>query len=448
MSLYYNQEEGLRRVIVFFASFLVFISFPVVQNSFAYDLTLEDAINLAIENNLNLRRQQIDLSSSGYSERNLWAEIFPAINANLSAGYRTNLFSSIEPGNSGLNYNVGLGISLGLNAGIPYIINNISLAHQINILRFEDAVNQLSIQITKKYFSLIAEKNNLLLLEEIQNLTQSQYNRSQISFRNGLVGEITLLQSSLSLANARYNYNAASVAFFNNITEFLTTLGITPNNDITLSSNFEIIKIETNAEELITRHLYLRPDVIRNKQEIQRLENLSRQTSLQSRSPSLNLSIDWGSSNFDPFLDSISASARLSIPIDPWIPGSSRAQNITRASVAIERAKLDLEITLASAITQITSLSALLRGSWDSVLLARLGYEVAQRTYQLTENGFNNGTVEALTLQDVRNNMANSRQRLLQAELSYFFMILDLSAALNADWKNLIQNFGVTGEER
>jgi outer membrane protein TolC len=80
-------------------------------------------------------------------------------------------------------------------------------------------------------------------------------------------------------------------------------------------------------------------------------------------------------------------------------------------------------------------------------LIARLSLNAAQRSYQLTEQGFNNGIVELLTLQDARNNMANARQRLLQTELSYFNMILDLSSALNIDWKNLIQNFGVTSEE-
>jgi len=89
----------------------------------------------------------------------------------------------------------------------------------------------------------------------------------------------------------------------------------------------------------------------------------------------------------------------------------------------------------------------LLYGTWDSILIARLSLDAAQRTYQLTDQGHQSGTVEALTLADVRNNMANARQRLLQTELSYFNMILDLSAALNINWKDVIKTFGVSGEE-
>jgi multidrug efflux system outer membrane protein len=261
------------------------------------------------------------------------------------------------------------------------------------------------------------------------------------------VGELSLTQSSLDLENARYNLNTAKTAHKNNISDFLAMLGMPFDEDITLSGDFNIIKIDADAETLIKDYLPKRPDIIRANQEIERLTLAQRQTLLQAKAPSLNLSLDWGSSNFDPFSDTLSASARVNIPIDPWIPGTAKAQNVLRASDSIEKAKLDLSSAENSAKTQIRSLCALLRNSWDSVLIARLSLTSAQRSYQLTEQGFNNGIVELLTLQDARNNMANARQRLLQTELSYFNMILDLSSALNIDWKNLIQNFGVSSEE-
>jgi len=357
------------------------------------------------------------------------------------------LLSDIPLNNSGFNYSVGFGVTLGLNAGIPYAMQSIKLAHQGNILKHEDAKKQLSIQITKLFYSLTAEKNNLLLLEEIFNLAQRQYTRSEVSFRNGLVGELSLTQSSLSLENARYNLSAAKTAHRNNMSDFLAMLGMPSDEEITLLGGVKIIKIEADAESLIKEYLPKRPDIIRANQEIERLTLSQRQTSLQAKAPSLNLSLDWGSSNFDPFSDTLSATARVNIPIDPWIPGTARAQNILKASDSIEKAKLDLSSAENSAKTQIRSLCSLLHNSWDSILIARLSLTAAQRSYQLTEQGFANGTVESLTLQDARNNMANARQRLLQTELSYFNMILDLSSALNIEWKNLIQNFGESSEE-
>lgn len=393
-----------------------------------------------------MKKTEIDIAASEFSAKNLWAELFPAISANASAGYRNSIFNDSAPSGSGFNYSIGLGISLGLNAGIPYILKNISMAHESNILKYEDARNLLSIQVTKNFYSLVAENNNLNFLTEVFNLAQRQFTRSETLFRNGMVGELSLTQSRLALENARYSLEAARIIHKNNMAEFLAMLGLPPEENITLSGEVSIIKIEADSEYLIREYLPRRPDIIQSRHEIERLKSTQIQTVMQSRAPSLNLSVDWNSTSFDPFSDSFSATARLSIPIDPWIPGTSREQAITKASGAVEKARLDLEMTENSAKTQIRSLTSLLKNSWESILIARLSLQAAQRGYQLTEQGFQNGTVEALTLQDARNNMTNARQRLLQAELSYFNMILDLSASLNIDWKKLIENYGVSGE--
>ena len=417
-----------------------------VQDQDEIELSLDTAVNLALEYNLNLQKSQIDLAASGYSEKNLWSEIFPTISASASAGFSNAISTGFDSGST--NYSIGFGITLSLNAGIPYAIKNIKLAHQGNILQYEDACNQLSIQVTKKYYSLVAEKDNLALLEEVLVLAQRQYEKNQVSFRSGLLGELALLHSGLAVENARYNLSAASTAYENSMAEFLAMLGMPEGSRVILLGEISIVRIIADAEFLISEYLIKRPDIIRSMQEIQRLQYAQTQSILQNRAPSLSLSMNWNSAAFDPFSDRLNGSASLNIPIDPWIPGTARNQTIRRSGNAVEKAKLDLAMTEDTAKNQIRSLTALLRNSWNSITIARLSLSAAERSYQLTEHGFLNGTVESLTLEDARNNMTNARQRLSQSELSYFNMILDLSAALNIDWKNLIQNFGEPGEER
>jgi multidrug efflux system outer membrane protein len=431
--------------------FLIFLCLFFPLDLFAQiqrELELDEAVKLAVDNNLNLRKNQIDLTASGYSEKNLWSEIFPTISASASLGFGSPLFSGdgFDLNENNIRYSAGVGISLGLNAGIPYLMNNIKLAHESNILRFEDARNLLSIQVTKKFYSLIAEKNNLLLLEEIFNLAQRHHERNEISFRNGLIRELTVIQSRLAVENARFSFSAANTAYANSMAEFLAMLGIAFDAKIDLLGEVNISKISADAEALIVKYLPGRPDIVRALQEIERLENVERQTVMQNRAPSLNLSLDWTTSKFDPFMDSFSGSARVNIPVDPWIPGTSRSQSIGRARDSIEKAKLDLTMTEDAAKNQIRSLSALLHNSWDNIEIARLSLEVAQRSYELTDQGFRNGTVEYLVVEDARNNMTNGRQRLLQSELSYFNMILDLCAALNISWNNLMQIYGASNE--
>ncbi|MCL1960123.1 MAG: TolC family protein [Spirochaetes bacterium] len=418
------------------------------QDTAEKELSLDEAVSHALEYNLNLKKMRVDLDASGYADSKSWSEVFPTINATARAGIDTPLFtgSGFEINDKTVGYSAGVGISLGLNAGVPYAMKNTHLVHQENLLRYEEACTQLSVQITKKYYSLAAEKNNLIFLEEVLNLAQKQYERSQISFRNGLVRELSVIQSRLAYENARYSLSAANIAYSNSMAEFLAMLGMPQGERITLLDKINIVKITADSETLIRDYLSARPDIARNMQEIERLENVSKQLSLQNKSPSLDLSMNWSSSKFNPFNEKFSASANLRIPIDSWIPGTTKSQTVDRSKDSIEKAKLDLESAETTAKTLIRTLTALLQNSWDSILIARLGYEAAELNYGLTEQGFNNGIIESLVLDDARNNMTSARQRLYQSELAYFNMILDLSAAINMDWKNLVKVFGVQGE--
>jgi outer membrane protein TolC len=400
-------------------------------------LSLTDALERGIENNLNLKKNLLDLTVAGYSANKLWSEVFPTISASLGAGYSGALFSDAR--SDGFNSSASLGISLTLNAGIPYSLKNIKLAYQTRLLSYEDARNQLGIQITKNFYGLIADRDNLAVLADMLNLAQLQHDRNQVAFKNGLVGELTLMQSRLSMENARYSLSAANSAYATRMGDFLVQLGIAQDADAALEGKIEIMKIEADAEQLIKDHLSRRPDIVSKRQEIERLENAQKQAAWSSKAPSLKLDAGWNSRNFDPFSDTLSGTATLNIPIDPWIPGTNRNQSILNAKYAIDKARLDLKSAEDAATAQIRSLAANLRNSWDSIEIARLSLSVAERGHELTQQGFRNGTVDSLKLEDARNNLAAARQRLLQSELAYFNMILDISAALNIGWKDLMK---------
>jgi outer membrane protein TolC len=420
---------------------MVFLCVGVLSPAAPANLSLDDAIKQGLENSLDLKKSLIDLSSADYSANRLWSELFPTINASLGAEFRSPLFSGdgFSLNKDTGNLNAGLGLNLTLNGGIPYAMKNIRLAYQTRLLNYEDARNQLEIQITKIFFSLIADRDNLASLEYMVQLAQRQYERDEVAFRNGYVGELTLMQSRLGRENARYNLSAAQSAYVNRMGDFFSLLGIAHDADMALVGKVEIVKVEIEPESLIHQYLPQRPDIVSRRQEIERLENAGKQATFSGRAPSLRLQTEWNSRSFNPFADTLSGSATLNIPIDPWVSGSRTGQSIRNTKLAVDKARLDLQGTEDAAAAQIRSLAAGLRNSWDGIEIARLGLGFAERSYELTEQGFRNGTVESLRLEDARNNLVNARQRLLQTELSYFNMILDISAALNISWKDLMK---------
>jgi outer membrane protein TolC len=406
-------------------------------------LSPERAVELALDQSLSLKKSFIDLNTAGIAANNLWAEVFPDISLSGGVSYRTPLFTGTPFDTSGgFGYTTSIGLSLRLNPSLPRTMKIIDLAYRSQLLNYESARRQLEIQVIKTFFGLLAEKQNLAHLEEIRTLAEQQFERNQTAFANGLIGQLAVLKSRLDAETARLNQSRAEAAYNTNLGEFLVLLGLDQYTETVLEGELETARVEADSERLIQDYLGKRPDIVSQRQTIERLELTQRQTVLSSRAPTLSLSAQWSGTGpgTSGFTENLSGNLSLGIPIEAWIPGTKGHQSIGAAGAGVEKARLDLKDAENRAMKEIRSLAGNLRNSWDGIEIARLRVEIAERAYELSSEGFRNGTVESLTLQEARNDMAQARQQLLEGELAYQTMILDLASALNIDWNALTRS--------
>ena len=411
-------------------------------------LTIDEAVKMAMDQSIDLKKSAIDLATTQYSANNLWSEIFPSFS--LSSGltvFSTPLLT--DPGftysNDTLSYNLNFGVSLTLNPSIASSMKRIELAYRTQLLKYDDARNQLEIQVIKYFLNLNTLKENISLMEQNLRISEQQYARNQIAFKNGLISELDLMNSNLSTETARYNLTTAQGTYQNALEAFLAILGIETGTDIIFSGTVEIAPINYDPEQLILEYLPKRPDIINQRQTIENLILSQNITTLGSRSPSLDLGTQWrgGSPSNNkqglgaPFSDNVAGTITLRVPIDSWIPGTKSNQTVRSANAEVEKARLDLQNTETQAKAQIRSLIINLRNTWSSIEIARMRVELAQRTVDNTEKSFQNGGVEFQELENARRDLSDAQQRLLQGEYNYQSMLLDLAAALNVDWRTM-----------
>ncbi|MDR3116035.1 MAG: TolC family protein [Treponema sp.] len=403
-------------------------------------LSLDKAVEAAAAQSLSLQKSAIDLRAAQYTADHLWAELFPTINAGAGLSYGTPLFTGqgFHLDQSGVGYSVSAGLNLSLQGGLPSAMKIIRLAYQRELLNYDQAQQQLAIQVAKTFYTLLRDKNRLALLQENLDLAEKQREKSRVAFEYGLTGELSYLQTQLSVETAKLELSKAKTAYATALGEFLLLLGYEQAGEtgqVVLEGAIRIRPWEADPETLIHQYLARRPDILSMRQQIERLSAEETRIALNARAPSLSLSVQWQGSG--GFSDTLSGNVRLSIPLDPWIPGTRDSQAIAAAGAALEKARLDLKNTEHTAMSEIRSLTANLRSSWDSLEIARLRAGIAERTYALTEQGFMQGTVEFLELEDTRGKWAASRQQLVDEELAYALMLLDLAAALNLDWRSM-----------
>jgi len=414
-----------------------------------HTLTMEEAVKKALDQSINLKKSAIDLAQTGYSAGRLWSEIFPGISFSAGLTFLPSTTVFTEPGfvykNENLSYSLNFGLTLSLNPSFYSSMKRIDLAYRSQLLSYENASKQLEIQVIKNFLSLANMKENISHLEQSLELAIQKLETDRIARQNGFLSELVWLNSQLSVETARYNLSSAQGAYQNALGEFLALLGMERYYDIKYEGTVETLPVDLQAEQLILEYLPKRPDVKSQRMTIERLELSKNVTSLASRSPTLNLSTQWRGNPAPnegiggPFTDNLSGSVTLNFPLDSWVPGTKQSQAIRAAGTELEKARLDLQNTETQAKTQIRILVSNLSRTWESLEIARLRVSVAERTVEVTDQGFRNGTVEFRDLEDRRQDLSDARQRFLQSELTYQSMLLDLAAALNVEWKELIR---------
>ena len=430
--------------------FFIILNGKAVIGAQSYSLTLENSIERALAGSINLQKSAIDLEFAHYRSERVWSELFPSFSLRGSLTFLPDTALFTDPGFSyntnNTSYSVSFGISMQFNAGIPYSMMLTELAYRRGLLDYENARNRVVLDITKIFYNLLASQTNIHNLEKTLDLAELQLEKNRIARENGLIGELPWLQSSLSAETARYNLSSALGSFEITLKDFLTTLGMDRDSEVVLEGSIVPLELKPDPEKLILEYLPRRPDIIAQRQVIERLELTAKQGDLSSKAPSLSLSAGWSggpqrnSGISGKFTDSLSGSITLSIPIDPWIPGTRTNQNLQSSYNEIEKARLDLVNTETTAKSQIRSYCENLRNSWRNIEIARMRADIAQRTYELSEAGFQSGVVEFLSLESTRNEFADAQYRLLQSELSYLNIVLDLASTLNVDWETLTRS--------
>jgi outer membrane protein TolC len=408
-------------------------------------LTLDDCIKRALQTDIALQRKAVDVETARVSAVNLWSEFLPAVSVGASLSYEDSLSEPQKTFPHDANYGVPVDVTLTLSSILPIPVNmQISkLAYETQLQEWKTEQQDIRIRVSQNYYRLLVEEENIALLEETLAIAERQLAKDETQFRSGLTNELSVLRSRLSVENARYALNKTRRDRQQDLSIFLSEAGFTDEEmsgkQISLSGTIEIVPLHPDANRLIEDFLPKRSDIINAAAEIRRLELTASRTSLSQRGPALSLSGSYrgnlASGAFNgtsqPFSDSLSARLSVSIPLDPWIPGSKGAQAVMSAEAEVEKARLNLRSIRQSAANSIRSIVENMENTLSSIGVAQLRAEIAERTYRMSETAFERGAMEILDYENARASWAQSRQDLLKERLAYKNLVLNLEREIN-----------------
>ncbi len=452
--------------------FLVFTSLSVSQGFAQQDRlwTLEECIDHAWENNLQLQQQKLSVDLAGENLTQSRANLFPSLNASASHSYNfgrtvdpfTNEFSTetVRTNNFGISTNLNLFSGLQVQNAIRQSRLDLD-ASQYDL---ERSYNDVALNVASAYLQVLF---SIELVENAQNqveISEQQVERTSKLVEAGTLprGSLLTIQAQLAteelqLVNAE---NQLDLAYLN-----LSQIMFLP-EDVEFAIAFPDVEI-TADEEPDRSPMKVYRVAINQQPEIRsadiRIASAERGLAISrgGRSPRLSLSGSYGSGYseasleiFDeqptglnqvfitndgqqvlrpvtqfetrrkPFSDQLSDNLNRSLGLFLSIPIFNNYQvktNIGRSQINLENARLQSQIVREQLFQTIQQSHADAVASLKRYVATEKNVVALEEAFRYTEQRFNVGMVNTLEYNDAKNRLSAAQSELLQAKYEYLF---------------------------
>ena len=219
----------------------MFMSFLVGHTQETY--TLEKCLDIAFENNFDLKGVKLRAESSKVNLNQSWGDIMPSLNGNYNLGINNG--RSIDPFTNGyINQQLTFS-NAGLSAGLP-IFNGFRLKNAIkqsylnlkaSEMEVEEAKQNLTVRVTLAYLQVLNMRDLLALNKARREVTQKQVDRLVVLYKEGQGNPADYTDMQGQLANDAVSVISSTNSLKQSVADLFLLLGM----DSDFNASFEDI---------------------------------------------------------------------------------------------------------------------------------------------------------------------------------------------------------------
>ena len=444
---------------ILFAALILIALTPSVyaqsqQTAFAVQkLTVDQAVELALSNNLSLQRSALNTDTLRRTQDRSWNSLLPTVNVGALVSHPTSITGEILPSMTmspdgrpqdrevwtpGFSINAGLTLS-------SSVIENIKKAqadYETGLLSHEAARQELELQVRKLFYQILLLDANRELAALSFSSAQARYEQTAALVRAGQAPRLDELSARVDMENMRPTVRNAGLLYENALDTFKIILNIPAETVVNLSGslnasdewsmgNISSVSISSNENNLETsrllssiRSMEAQRNAVRNGAYIPTLR-LS-----WTSTPMYNLQNEYWNDNG-------SFSVTLGFNIDSFLPWSNARTQIHALNDNIRSAEIQLTDTMRNRENRINQNIRTIERILESLEATKLNVELAQSTYQMIEDAFRRGAADYQRLRGAGDSLEQSRNRLLQEQYNLVSALLDLEKELNVPFGTL-----------
>ncbi len=422
-----------------------------VQAQDTLRLTLDEALEIALSENLTVKVADMEISRTGYAKKGTYASLFPQIN--FSGNYQGTIKKQVMVmGDQSFSIGTDHTWSTGFSLNMPIVSATLWKSLQITALDVELAVEKarssrqdLINQVEQAFFTTLLAKDSYGVYKENYDNALADYNDIKEKYDNGRVAKYDLIRADVAVQNAKPTMLDAKNNIELSLWKLKALLGIDLNTNIDCAGSLadyvdqmERIaldsKVSLDANSTL-KQLGIQEDMLYKSYKMK----------IAQYYPSLNFSLsyqwiamtdDWKFSTFKWNPYSVGALS-LTIPI---FSGGQRYHSVKQAKVQYnqlqlqrENAARELEVAARQAMSSMDTYIEQYDAASKNIEGAETGYQIAQKRYDV-----GSGTITEL--KDSQLALLMARLNLNQSIYSYLVAKSSLDKILGVNANNMVEN--------
>ena len=440
-------------------------------------LTVEEAVNHALENNKSLKSSAIDLEIKKRASQYGWNTFLPSAGISATAARTTanSTFNSISQNiitqgrrgalEGGVPLPPQMYDSIVKNAGYEdteklhwaMVLPSISVQWNFNLamidsiraakvqyeqgqITWDQAQRDMEVNVRKLFYGILLSKENLDIQREKLENAQKRYNQATINYRNGLVPEMSVLNAQVTYENQKPTVMSTEQSLKQTMDTFAFLLGFPYGTNIELDGSIETAYVNVDASDLVEKYLEKNKDIISLKKNIELLKISINAKRLSTFTPSLSVNYSFSPAAYaagkwaDDFADADTGSLSFTLVYTnllDMLPFSANMQSLKDSKQQLKQAEFGLEQLVQNTEIEIHSLVGNLNKCEANITAMGKTVELAKMAYESTLKAYNSGTAELLDVQESENSYEQARMGLSSEKNNYISALLDLETKLN-----------------
>ncbi|WP_425639166.1 TolC family protein [Algoriphagus yeomjeoni] len=420
--------------------FSTFAQEPVIPT---FPLDLETAVDIALKNNLTLKRSELNQLSNEATLLQNQGQRYPNLTTGASSGYRwgrsinpvTNLFETARIGN--INVSASSNATIFAGNQINNSIKQSKVDLEAGLYTIQATKNDITLNIINLFINVVFNREQVNVAENQLATTKDQLVRTtklvdagSLPLSDQLDVQAQNATNQVNLVNAKNNYNISKL----NLAQAL---------QIPFTSEFAVIEPEFEINESLMatetpKDIYETALGIMPEIKIAQANIESAEYGVKLAKAGYYPTLGIGANIFSNYIDQAFGTDRPSfiqqldnnlseaVSLQLSIPIFSRLNN----KAGVQRARVQKQISEVAALEAENQLRNDIETAYNSALAAQLTYESSlvqveslQETFRISQQRFDLGAINSVDFQVAQNNLFNAQANLLNAKYTYIFRV-------------------------